>query len=176
MLMDHKRKLLKFYFQSFLLGVPVSFPYFHSYDINVPFFRRQEIVVGFRTPVGVISTVQSFKTIQLPRLVRSKPGAWDPLLSLNWGYQFLTFLKDVIRKEAGVENDLAVAVWRATFVPGSGVNVERLDASAIEDVVDGEDRVGFLPRWYWDEIHAEKRGNPEEVNSAPVSRITGWQI
>jgi len=26
----HKRKLLKFYFQSFLLGVPVIVPYFHS--------------------------------------------------------------------------------------------------------------------------------------------------
>jgi len=134
-------------------------------------------VVGFRTPAGVISIVQSFKTIQLPRLVRGKPGAWDPLLSLNWGYQFLTSLKDVIRKEAGIENELAVAVWRAKFVPGSGVNVERLDAPAIEDVVGGEDRVGFLPRWYWEEIQAEERGNPE-VNSArsPASKLTGWQL
>ncbi|KIM39898.1 hypothetical protein M413DRAFT_446817 [Hebeloma cylindrosporum] len=159
---NFERKLLKFYFQSFLLGVP-------------------EIVVGFRTPAGVISTVQSFKTIQLPRLVRNKPGAWDPLVSLNWGYQFLTFLKDVIRKEAGVDNDL---VWRAKFVPGSGVNVERLDASGIEDVVNGEDRVGFLPKWYWDEIHAEEHGNSEGLTSATSqtrspgsrSRFTGWQI
>ena len=135
-------------------------------------------MVGFRTPAGVISIVQSFKTIQLPRLVRGKPGAWDPLLSLNWGYQFLTFLKDVIRKEAGIENELAVAVWRAKFVPRSGVNVERLDTPAIEDVVGGEDRVGFLPRWYWDEIQAEVGGNPEEANSArsPASRFTGWQL
>ena len=115
-------------------------------------------MVGFRTPAGVISTVQSFKTIQLPRLVRGKPGAWDPLLSLDWGYQFLTFLKDVIRREARIEDDLPVAVWRAKFVPGSGVNLEKLDASTIEDVVNGEDRVGFLPRWYWNEIHVEEHG------------------
>jgi len=149
---NFERKLLKFYFQSFLLGVP-------------------EIVVGFRTPAGVISTVQSFKTIQLPRLVRGKPGAWDPLLSLDWGYQFLTFLKDVIRKEARGKHGLPVAVWRAKFVPGSGVNLERLDASAIEDVVKGEDRVGFIPRWYWKEIHVEEHGKPEEVNNATTSRV-----
>lgn len=138
-------------------------------------------MVGFRTPAGVISTVQSFKTIQLPRLVRGKPGAWDPLWSLDWGYQFLTFLKDMIRNEARVKDDLPVAVWRAKFVPGSGVDLKKLDSAAVEDVVNGEDRVGFIPRWYWDDIHVEGHGNPAEMNNATtscVARFTsaGWQI
>jgi len=125
-----EKKLLKFYFQSFLLGVP-------------------EIVVGFRTPAGVVKTVQSFKTIQIPRLVRGKQGAWDPLLCLDWGDRFLTFLKTCI-----CGGDTA-SVWRVKFVPGSGVNVEELGSSGLEEVVNGEDRVGFLPSWYWEEVMRE---------------------
>lgn len=44
-----KFKLLKFYMQSFLLGV-------------------ENIFVGFRTREGTLKTVQRFKTLELPRL------------------------------------------------------------------------------------------------------------
>uniref|UniRef100_A0A0W0FGQ7 Decapping nuclease n=1 Tax=Moniliophthora roreri TaxID=221103 RepID=A0A0W0FGQ7_MONRR len=54
-----EKKLLKFYFQSFLLGVP-------------------EIVVGFRTPRGQLTSTKSYKTMEIPRMVRGKPGGWDP--------------------------------------------------------------------------------------------------
>jgi RAT1-interacting protein len=47
------------------------------------------------------------------------------------------------------------AVWRVNFVPGSGLTVARLNDKAVDEVMNGEDRVGFLPRWYWDEIQAE---------------------
>ncbi|KDR76133.1 hypothetical protein GALMADRAFT_462464 [Galerina marginata CBS 339.88] len=151
-----ERKLLKFYFQSFLLGVP-------------------EIVVGFRTPAGVVTTVQSFKTIQLPRLVRGKPGAWDPVLCLDWGYKFLTFLKDLVRSTAG---DSDSSVWRVKFVPASGVSVEALDSKGIEDVVNGEDRVGFLPKWYWEEIRREEHARLPDEKVTPASKLAnaGWQI
>ncbi|KAF9563218.1 RAI1-domain-containing protein [Agrocybe pediades] len=159
-----ERKLLKFYIQSFLLGVP-------------------EIVVGFRTPAGVITTVQSFKTIQLPRMVRGKPGAWDPLVCLDWGNEFVTSLKNVIR-QAGSGEDAMTAVWRVKFTPGSGMNVNRLDAAGIEDVVNGEDRVGFLPRWYWDEIRRERQKGPtlsaetmdKKATPMPPLANVGWQI
>ncbi|KAF8953714.1 hypothetical protein BDZ97DRAFT_1908669 [Flammula alnicola] len=141
-----------------------------------------EIVVGFRTPGGVVSTVQSFKTIQLPRLVRGKPGAWDPLVCLDWGYQVLTFLKDIARGTARDPNGLPVPVWRVKFVPGSGVNVEKLDAADIEEVANGEDRVGFLPKWYWDELQQETHAAaPVEEKKASMSpmaslAIAGWNI
>jgi RAT1-interacting protein len=106
-------------------------------------------VVGFRTSGGVVTTVQSFKTAQIPRLVRGKPGAWDPFVCLDWGDRFLTFLRSSI---CGGDTS---SVWRVKFLPGSGIKVEELGPSGLEEVVNGEDRVGFLPSWYWEEIMRE---------------------
>lgn len=153
-----EKKLLKFYFQSFLLGVP-------------------NIKVGFRTPAGRITDVQPFKTVQLPRLVRGKPGAWDPNLCLDWGSKFLTFLRSSIdnwdslppyKQTSDANGPKAVSklgapddqidlqklkqrrVWRATFFPGKGAQVVLLDEKAVEEVRNGENRIGFLPRAYWE--------------------------
>ena len=108
---------------------------------------KQEILVGFRTPGGVVTTTQSFKTMQIPRLVRGKPGAWDPLVCLDWGNRFLCFLKAQLEKEP---HQSGRSVWRVKFVPKDGVHVSMLNDAGVEEVVGGEDRVGFLPRWYWD--------------------------
>ena len=137
--------------------------------------------MGFRTPAGVVTTVQSFKTIQLPRLVRGKAGAWDPLVCLDWGYKFLTFVKDLIRQATSEksEEDHSASVWRVKFVPGSGVRVEALGPEGVRDVINGEDRVGFLPRWYWDEIKGERHAKEqEEKKHMPVPPLAnaGWQI
>ncbi|KAF8071791.1 RAI1 like PD-XK nuclease-domain-containing protein [Lyophyllum atratum] len=160
-----EKKLLKFYFQSFLLGVP-------------------EILVGFRTPSGVVTTTQSFKTIQIPRLVRGKPGAWDPLICLDWGHNFLSFLKDVVSREASQD----ASVWRVKFTPQEGVTVEILDPIGVEDVKAGEDRVGFLPTWYWDQLQANSTHNDPLTHDAkdratpdrPLAEVSaahaGWQI
>ncbi|KAF9238550.1 RAI1-domain-containing protein [Melanogaster broomeanus] len=124
-----EKKLLKFYIQSFLLGVP-------------------EIVVGFRKPSGQLTTTQSFQTVQIPRNVRGKPGAWDPLICLDWGDRFFSFLHNTVRTNTGKD------VWRVTFTPKVGITATMLDEAGVEEVVGGDDRVGFLPRWYWDEIAA----------------------
>jgi RAT1-interacting protein len=199
------RKLLKHYIQSYLLGVP-------------------EIIVGFRTPAGVLSTVQRFKTVEIPRTVRDKSSsrggggrgmgggvAWDAGVCLGWGNRFLEFLKGVVgpganlgehtsddkehghAKEENVKEDSDSTVWRVTFTPIKGVSIRILDADEAEDVrrcgggagVDGEltgeqepeaekvDRVGFLPRWFWDEVHdmgagvGEGGGEREVVSEAP---------
>ncbi|KAG6862455.1 hypothetical protein C0995_000001 [Termitomyces sp. Mi166 len=146
-----EKKLLKFYFQSFLLGVP-------------------EIVVGFRTPSGVLTTTQSFKTIQLPRMVRGKPGAWDPLICLAWGDRVISFLKDIVRRAASEES----SVWRVKFIPQKGVTVTMLDNMNVEDVRGGEDRVGFLPTWYWHESHTT--GGLESATCTTLAGNAEWQI
>ncbi|RDB26378.1 Decapping nuclease RAI1 [Hypsizygus marmoreus] len=164
-----ERKLLKFYFQSFLLGVP-------------------EILVGFRTPSGVVTTIQSFKTIQIPRLVRGKPGAWDPLVCLDWGNRFLSFLKDVVKREVA-QHDAPTLVWRVKFAPKAGVTVDILDPGGVQDVEAGEDRVGFLPKWYWDELHPDrahmasptrteedKQTSQNLPSEVPPTLYAGWQI
>jgi RAT1-interacting protein len=101
--------------------------------------------VGFRTPGGVVSAVQSFKTAGIPRLVRDKPSAWDPLLCLDWAARFLATLRQTIAPSGP-------RVWRVSFSPGSGARLRELSATEMADVEHGEDRVGFLPRWYWAEL------------------------
>lgn len=103
-------------------------------------------------------------------------------MCLDWGYDFLTSLKNLVRHADSGEEDVA-SVWRAKFAPGSGINVERLDAAGVDDVANGEDRVGFLPRWYWDEIRRERHAIPAErmnknSTSTPVPPLAkaGWQI
>ena len=117
--------------------------------------------------------------MHLPRLVRGKPGAWDPNLCLQWGSQFLSFLQAAIRNwdvnksgapdgstELEVTNSSRESspdqrhksrikeesVWRVTFHPGKGAEVVLLNDDEVADVRNGEDRVGFLPRFYWDEV------------------------
>ncbi|KAG6919208.1 hypothetical protein DXG01_008506 [Tephrocybe rancida] len=140
-----EKKLLKFYIQSFLLGVP-------------------EIIVGFRTQSGVVRATQSFQTIELPRMVRGKPGAWDPLLCLAWGDKVISFLKNVVGSEASQ----AASVWRVQFTPLKGITVRKLGSDDVDDVRGGEDRVGFLPTWYWEEAHvaAATCKDPQDVLTA----------
>ncbi|KAI5120113.1 hypothetical protein M0805_002197 [Coniferiporia weirii] len=167
-----EKKLLKFYFQSFLLGVP-------------------EIKVGFRTPAGRIKDLQTFKTVELPRLVRGKPGAWDPNLCLEWGNQFLAFIRSSIKNwdlntsdssdtcrnspsesSPKLSPDTRVArpreecVWRVTLHPGKGAEVVLLDDADVADVRNEEDRVGFLPRTYWNKVTGAPSGDIEAVETA----------
>ena len=108
----------------------------------------KNIVVGFRTQAGALTQLQQFQTMQIPRLVRGKAGAWNPTLCFEWGYGLLSFVKNAILTDIhkGTSED---SVWRIRFVPGKGVVFRKLDQSEVDEVGGGEDRVGFLPRWYW---------------------------
>lgn len=154
-----EKKLLKFYFQSFLLGVP-------------------EIVVGFRTPQGQLSTIQSFKTIQIPRMVRDKENAWDPSICLGWGKRFIDFLKTNCASSDSGEDE---KVWRVSFSPRVGVTLRRIEDEEVKEVVEGEDRIGFLPRWYYDDIHktahaADPADNPTPASHPTSANTAGWRI
>ncbi|KAF9429777.1 hypothetical protein BGZ94_009545 [Podila epigama] len=75
-----RHKLLKFWAQSFLPGVPT-------------------IIVGFRDDDGKVVQVQTFKTMEIPRLVRGKEGAWDSTICINFLDSVLSFLKTLIVKD-----------------------------------------------------------------------------
>ncbi|CAG8590783.1 16336_t:CDS:2 [Racocetra persica] len=70
-------KLLKFWAQSFLIGVP-------------------KIIVGFRDNDGCIINVQEFKTMDIPKIVKGKNGMWNATVCLNFANKFLEWLKTVI--------------------------------------------------------------------------------
>jgi RAT1-interacting protein len=72
----------------------------------------------------------------------------------------MSFLRNTIRiSQAGEQT----RVWRVSFVPRVGVSVSLLDKEGVEEVEAGEDRVGFLPRWYWDVLRKENTDPPLSI-------------
>ncbi|KZT41813.1 RAI1-domain-containing protein [Sistotremastrum suecicum HHB10207 ss-3] len=139
-------KLLKFYTQSFLLGVP-------------------EIVVGFRSPEGRLTQYLPFQTSRLPKLVRESTKQWEPGTCVQWAHETLQFLKRTVGTatgtvtRAGSPGDYesrARNVWRLRFEPGFGLKLWLLHESEVKSQVEvGEqERVGFLPKSYFEEMLA----------------------
>lgn len=103
-------------FRAVLLGVPL-------------------VVVGFRTRPGILTAIQAFKTLEIPRLyvkcllplasryslvvcsVRGKPHSWDPLACLASARSLLTFLHSEITSHPS--NEAAQACFNDS-IPQSG--------------------------------------------------------
>ncbi|KAI9481344.1 MAG: RAI1 like PD-XK nuclease-domain-containing protein [Benjaminiella poitrasii] len=77
-------KLLKFWAQSFLIGLP-------------------SIICGFRDDEGKIVKVKEYKTLEIPRMIRNKPNLWNPSVCLNFANSLLDWLRLMI-----TENDVTV--------------------------------------------------------------------
>jgi RAT1-interacting protein len=70
-MLKYERKLLKFWVQSFLLGVP-------------------KIIVGFRSKSGILQRVEKLETKNIPGLVKRRgKGTWDGNLCINFTASFL---------------------------------------------------------------------------------------
>ncbi|KAL2374072.1 decapping endonuclease targeting mRNA [Blastomyces gilchristii] len=77
----YERKLLKFWAQSFLLGVP-------------------KIIVGFRDEHGILRRLEEMATRDIPGLVSRKgKGTWDGNVCINFTAKLLEWLKLVIKDE-----------------------------------------------------------------------------
>ncbi|KAF2128378.1 RAI1-domain-containing protein [Dothidotthia symphoricarpi CBS 119687] len=79
-ILKFERKLLKFWAQSFLLGVP-------------------KVVVGFRSKTGILRGLQTFNTHEIPGMVRRGTGCWDGNVCINFAAGFLGWLKEVVQGE-----------------------------------------------------------------------------
>jgi RAT1-interacting protein len=78
-LVTFERKLMKFWIQSFLLGVP-------------------KIIVGFRTPDGILKCLENIDTSSIPGTVQRKGNAtWDGNMCIN----FAAGLLDCKYKQGG---------------------------------------------------------------------------
>ncbi|KAI8342809.1 RAI1 like PD-XK nuclease-domain-containing protein [Chlamydoabsidia padenii] len=87
-------KLLKFWAQSFLIGVP-------------------RVIVGFRDDDGHIKQVDELRTLDIPRQVRGNPGAWDPSVCLCFADKVLDWIADHV-----VANDPTITYsikWQAPW-------------------------------------------------------------
>jgi RAT1-interacting protein len=97
-----ERRLLKFWAQSFLLGVP-------------------KIIVGFRSDRNMLVSMQTLETMKIPAQVRERGGSiWDGTICINFTAKFLEFLKGTIVEEG---------VYGIKFVKGGrSVEVYKKDA------------------------------------------------
>ncbi|GJN90006.1 hypothetical protein Rhopal_003001-T1 [Rhodotorula paludigena] len=158
-------KLLKHYVQSFLLGVP-------------------RITVGFRTRAGELAALQHFNTLEIPRLVRGKPHAWDPAACLASAKELLAFLHAQIKAhEATQRAEAALAdacdledagmrewpVFRVSFDPAKRlVSLRKLTSDEVRGEVwaakrpvegeesEGDGRIGFLLASWVREVKARR--------------------
>ncbi|TFB02024.1 Decapping nuclease RAI1 [Trichoderma ghanense] len=79
------RKLMKYWIQSFLLGVP-------------------KIIVGFRDRDGLLVDIKEIETQQIPQTVNARPNApWNADVCVNFAAAFLEWLTQTINDEG---------VWR----------------------------------------------------------------
>jgi RAT1-interacting protein len=82
-ILKFERKLLKFWAQSFLLGVP-------------------RIVIGWRSKMGVLTGVQEMETNKIPGMVRRGTHCWDGNTCINFTAAFLGWLRGVVTEEGKV--------------------------------------------------------------------------
>ncbi|XP_018420265.1 PREDICTED: decapping and exoribonuclease protein [Nanorana parkeri] len=76
----NRYKLLKWWCQSFLLGIPL-------------------IAAGFRDQQGKIVSLQNYRTADIPHLVRGDRQSWDPAVCMNFCNAFLSYIKKVATKD-----------------------------------------------------------------------------
>lgn len=70
-------KLIKFWGQSFLAGLP-------------------EIVVGLRDDDGIVRELKTYKTIEIPAVCKGFPNHWNPNICMNFLDGLLSWLKQIV--------------------------------------------------------------------------------
>jgi RAT1-interacting protein len=105
-----ERKLMKFWIQSFLLGVP-------------------KIIVGFRTPDGILKRVEEMDTASIPGTVKRRgKGTWDGNMCINFASALLD-CQSLLRKQ--VMKLTQMTVLKAT-ISGDGVwRIRRQERSSV---------------------------------------------
>ncbi|KAH8689683.1 putative Dhp1-interacting protein Din1 [Talaromyces proteolyticus] len=107
--MKFERKLLKFWAQSFLLGVP-------------------KIIVGFRDKAGILLRLEELETHTIPgKVKRDGKGSWDGNVCINFTAAFLEWLKSVVNTDG---------IWRIRKRDKSPViEVYKLEESGHGDIL-----------------------------------------
>lgn len=73
-------KLIKWWIQSFLVGIP-------------------EIICGYRDDDGIVHRLESLQTKKIPDMIKSLHDPWKPSVCFNFLDQFLTFIKKTVKED-----------------------------------------------------------------------------
>ncbi|XP_014349784.1 decapping and exoribonuclease protein isoform X3 [Latimeria chalumnae] len=76
----YRYKLLKWWAQSFLPGVP-------------------RIIVGFRDNDGTVVSLQTFETMKIFHVIKNEKNMWKPTVCVNFCDAFLSFIKKVVTQD-----------------------------------------------------------------------------
>ncbi|XP_034566990.1 decapping and exoribonuclease protein [Notolabrus celidotus] len=76
----HRFKLLKWWAQSFLPGVP-------------------RVVAGFRDHEGVVVGVETFPISKISHLIKNEHNCWKPTVCMNFCCDFLSFVKQTVTED-----------------------------------------------------------------------------
>ncbi|KAF9892179.1 decapping endonuclease targeting mRNA [Aspergillus nanangensis] len=108
-MLKYERKLLKFWAQSYLLGVP-------------------KIIVGFRDQNGIVHRLEEVETASIPAKVKKVgKGTWDGNICINFAGAFLEWLKSTIQEEG---------TWRIRKSEKSSViEVFKIEESGTGDII-----------------------------------------
>ncbi|KAK7935751.1 protein RAI1 [Apiospora marii] len=98
---NFERKLMKFWIQSFLLGVP-------------------KIIVGYRDQGGILRKIEEIQTESIPaKTMQRGVQSWNADMCINFASNFLDWLRQVINDDG---------VWRIRRAPGSKhIEVSRVE-------------------------------------------------
>ncbi|GKT58730.1 rai1 protein [Colletotrichum tofieldiae] len=106
------RKLMKFWIQSFLLGVP-------------------KIIVGFRNRHGILTGVEEIETEKIPDTVQRRGKAtWNADMCVNFAAEFLVWLRQTINDDG---------VWRIRRRAGEpNIEVFKIDEAGHGELLTDE--------------------------------------
>ncbi|KAJ2598333.1 decapping endonuclease targeting mRNA [Coemansia sp. RSA 1722] len=97
-------KLLKFWAQSFIAGIPM-------------------VTVGYRDSDGILRHVEDIRTQDMPRRVRGRRSMWEANVCMNFADQILGLIKETV-KEQGPETQYRIAYCPQT----QEIGIELLNA------------------------------------------------
>ncbi|RFU26891.1 hypothetical protein B7463_g9439, partial [Scytalidium lignicola] len=111
-MISFERKLMKFWIQSFLLGVP-------------------KIIVGFRSQDGILQRIEEIETAMIPSNVKRRGrGTWDGNMCINFAAAFLDFLRETIKGDG---------VWKIRRREASPViEIQQVEETGHGDIISDE--------------------------------------
>lgn len=109
-------KLVKWWAQSFLIGI-------------------DKIICGFRNDYGLVTSFDTFETIDIPKMVKGINNTWEAAICFNFLLEFLKFIIKVVIK------DFNKAIYVFNWSPHSNITY------TVEDI---DSNYAFLPNWYTD--------------------------
>lgn len=131
-------KLLRWWSQSFLLGVP-------------------QIIVGFRDDNGLVKSLKTYKTLEIPNLVKHETNMWSASICLNFMRKLLSWIQTSVTKDS--PNVVYMMDWQPPF---SHITIEEQQS----------DEFVFLRPWFIESFQSVDQASHKEESCRTKPNVT----